>query len=423
MKHGYRHALTLALSQGRGNNRQPLSPSTKGDFQSRVADYLSLERNVSIASAAVFLLGLGEELWKKFIPKYLQALGASTPIIGLFGTAEDFFDAIYQYPGGWIADRFGRRRAFLFFIAVASTGYLVYYFAFAWPLVFIGLAFVMGWQSMASPAIFAVIGDSLPPERRAMGFTLQSILKRVPIVIAPIAGGAIITSMGVAKGVRIGLLITLVFAAITTVLVFKINVVIKTSPPTRISDVWRSFHAALKRLLISDVIIRMCEGMTGVLTILYVTNVQGFSTAVFGTLIAIQMIVSILVYIPAGKIADRIGRKPFVIATFVSFALFPLAIIFASNFTLLIAAFVIGGLREIGEPSRKAMIVDFARDDLRARSVGLYYLIRSLSITPAAAIGGLLWKLSPQVPFVVAGVIGLIGTIVFALTVEERFAS
>ena len=64
-----------------------------------------------------------------------------------------------------------------------------------------------------------------------------------------------------------------------------------------------------------------------------------------------------------------------------------------------------------------------ARDDLRARSVGLYYLIRSLSITPAAAIGGLLWKISPQVPFVVAGVIGLVGTLVFTLTVEEKYAS
>jgi len=96
---------------------------------------------------------------------------------------------------------------------------------------------------------------------------------------------------------------------------------------------------------------------------------------------------------------------------------------FARNFGFLILAFVIGGLREIGEPSRKAMIVDSARDDLRARSVGLYYLIRSLSITPAAAIGGLLWKISPQVPFVVAGVIGLVGTLVFTLTVEERYAS
>jgi MFS family permease len=256
-----------------------------------------------------------------------------------------------------------------------------------------------------------------------MGFTLQSILKRVPIVIAPLIGGTMIVSLGILKGVRAGLLISLLLAALTFLLVLQVNIEIKSSAATNIRGVWRSFHRALKRLLISDVIIRMCEGMTGVLTILYVTNVQGFSTARYGTLVAIQMVTSILVYIPAGKIADRIGRKPFVVATFASFGLFPIALIMAPNFAFLIAAFIIGGLREIGEPSRKAMIIDFARDDLRARSVGLYYLVRSLSITPAAAIGGLLWKISPQVPFIVAGVIGLIGTIVFTLTVEERYAS
>jgi MFS family permease len=392
-------------------------------LRARLTDFLSLEANVSIASAAVFLLGLGEELWKKFLPKYLEALGASTPVIGLFGTVEDFFDAIYQYPGGWLADHLGRRRAFLIFVALASVGYVIYFFASTWPLVFLGLAFAMAWQSMASPAIFAVIGDSLPPERRAMGFTLQSILKRVPIVVAPIIGGAMIASLGVVKGIHAGLLITLGLAGVTLLLVMKVNIAIKAADTTNIGGVWRSFHAALKRLLISDVIIRMCEGMTGVLTILYVTNVQGFSTARYGTLIAVQMVVSILVYIPAGRIAGRIGRKPFVIMTFVCFALYPLAIIFASSFALLILAFVIGGLREIGEPSRKAMIVDFAQDNLRARSVGLYYLVRSLSITPAAAIGGLLWKVAPQLPFIVAGIIGLLGTVVFTLTVEEKFAA
>lgn len=90
------------------------------------------------------------------------------------------------------------------------------------------------------------------------------------------------------------------------------------------------------------------------------------------------------------------------------------------NFPLLVTAFVIGGLREIGEPARKAMIVDFAREDVRARSVGLYYLVRSFSITPVAAIGGLLWQTSPQIPFVTAGLIGLAGTLVFVLTVRER---
>jgi MFS family permease len=389
----------------------------------RAADYLGLERNVAVASAAVFLLGLGEELWKKFLPKYLEALGAGVGIVGLFGTAEDFFDAVYQYPGGWLADRAGRRRAFLVFIAVACVGYIAYLLSPSWPWAFVGLAFAMAWHSMASPAVFAVIGDALPKGKRAMGFTLQSMLKRVPMVVSPLAGGALIAGLGVTRGVRVGLIITLVLAALTALLVLAINIPVKARDTVNIKGVWRSFHHALKRLLVSDILIRTCEGMADIFVILYATNVLGVSVAEYGVLVAIQITTSILVYIPAGKIADRVGRKPFVIATFLCFALYPVAVVMASGFASLVVAFVIGGLREIGEPSRKAMIVDFARDDLRARTVGLYYLMRSITITPSAAIGGLLWKLAPGVPFVTAGVIGLVGTIVFAATVEERYAS
>ena len=392
-------------------------------WRGRLVDYLSLERNVAIASAAVFLLGLGEELWKKFLPKYLESLGAATPVIGLFGTTEDFFDAIYQYPGGWLADRLGRRRAFVIFIALASAGYLIYLLSPSWPFIFVGLGFAMAWHSMASPAIFAVIGDALPKERRAMGFTLQSMLKRAPMVMSPLVGGALIAAMGIKAGIRMGLSITLILSAVTVLIVRAIHIPVKIAETVNIRGVWRSFHQALKRLLISDIIIRTCEGMADVLIILYVTNIKGISVAQYGMLVAIQITTSILVYIPSAKIAGRIGRKPFVIATFLCFALFPVAVVLASSFALLIVAFIIGGLREIGEPSRKAMIVDFAQPELRARTVGLYYLVRSITITPSAAIGGLLWKITPQAPFITAGVIGVIGTSVFALTVEERYAS
>src|SRR6185295_9298177 len=212
-------------------------------WHDKIIRYLSLERNVTIASSAVFLLGFGEELWKKFLPKYLEALGASIPVIGLFGTAEDFLDAIYQYPGGWIADRFGRRRAFFLFLGLAFIGYLIYLFGPSWPFVFLGLAFAMAWQSMASPAIFAVIGDALPAEKRAMGFSIQSILKRVPIVIAPIIGGIIIASRGVISGVRLGLIVTLAIAALTALLLSFINITRAAHNPINIFGVWKSFES------------------------------------------------------------------------------------------------------------------------------------------------------------------------------------
>jgi len=156
--------------------------------------------------------------------------------------------------------------------------------------------------------------------------------------------------------------------------------------------------------------------------VIYATSVLGVSAPQYGSLIAIQMATSILVYVPASKIADRTGRKPFVIATFLCFAAFPVAVILSKSFLGLVAAFVVGGLRELGEPARKAMIVDLARPDIRARSIGLYYLLRSSAIAPAAFVGGLLWKVAPSVPFVAAGAVGLAGVVLFALTVDERYA-
>jgi MFS family permease len=370
----------------------------------------------------VFLVGLGEELWKKFLPKYLESLGASVAAVGLFGTAEDFFDAIYQYPGGWLADHWGRRRAFLIFLAAAIAGYLIYLSSPAWPYLFLGLAFVMAWQAMGSPAMFATIGDALPKERRAMGFTVQSMLKRIPMVISPLIGGAMIGALGLQKGIRAGLFVTLGLAAFAAALLLSLRLPTAARDTVRMSGVWDSFHPTLKRLLASDIVIRMCEGMADIFVVLYVTNVSGVTIPKYGVLVAIQLMTAILIYVPSAKIAARVGRKPVVIATFLCFALYPIAVILAHNFGGLILAFMVGGLREIGEPSRKAMIVDLAERQLRARTVGLYYLVRSLSITPASAIGGLLWRVRPEIPFVTAGLIGVAGTLLFAVFVKEQQA-
>jgi predicted MFS family arabinose efflux permease len=102
------------------------------------------------------------------------------------------------------------------------------------------------------------------------------------------------------------------------------------------------------------------------------------------------------------------------------FALFPLAVQWAHGFTMLVAAFVIGGLKEMGEPARKAFIVDLADPAERARAVGVYYTIRNLLIVPAGIIGGVLWKYDPQAPLQVAGAIGMLGAAAFWITSRGR---
>src|SRR6059036_687257 len=391
--------------------------------RARVSAALGLERNIVAVSVAMFLLALGENLWKRFLPKYLEALGAPVAAIGLFGSFQDLLDGVYQYPGGWIGDRYGRRRALLLFVALATIGYALYWIAPSWPFVFVGLLFVMAWSSMASPTLFAVVGDALPKERRALGFTVQSILRRIPIAVAPTLGGLAIAAYGVRGGIHLGLAITVGLAVLTLAAVRRVDIPVSVDVvPIHIVTVWRSLPTPLRRLLTSDIVIRTCEGLVDVFLVLYAINVIGLGAAAYGVLIGVQMTTAILSYLPVARLADRIGRKPFVIATFVAFAAFPVAVVLAHDFATLVVAFVVGGLREIGEPARKALIVDLVRPSLRARSIGLYYLIRSVTIAPAAVVGGLLWEIAPALPFWVAGGIGLVGVVVFAATVDERYA-
>jgi MFS family permease len=399
-----------------------VAPARSGRL-GRVRHLLALERNTLAVVVAMFLMALGENLWRRFLPKYLEALGAPIVAIGAYGSVEDALDGLYQYPGGWASDRYGRRHALLLFVTLAAIGYLVIAAAPAWPVVFVGLLFIMSWTSMASPTLFAVVGDALPAGRRSVGFSVQAILRRVPILVAPALGGTVIAAVGIRAGVRAGLMTSVALALVTLAVVRRMRLDHPAVPAQAdIKVVWRSLPGPLRRLLVSDICIRTCDAMVDVFLVLYAVNVVGISAPVFGSLIGVQMATVILCSLPAAHLADRFGRKPFVIATFVAFASFPLAVVAAHSVAGLVGAFVVGGLREIGEPARKALILDLVRPDVRARGVGLYYLLRSLAIAPAATVGGLLWRVSPTVPFLMAGAIGGVGVLLFILTVDERHA-
>lgn len=387
---------------------------------SRLKAFLGLERNIVVLLAALVLLGLGEELWSSFVPKYLEALGAGVFVWTGYRALKDLLDAIYQYPGGVLADRLGRRRALVTFNLLAIGGYCLYAVSLHWSLVLVGTLFVAAWSSMSLPATFAVIGDSLAGGRRAIGFSVQSILKRLPIVVAPALGGWLLGRMGVISGFRSAMVftITLAFAALVFQQRFYRDPPLERPPhPSGVRRTFRDFHPGLKRLLVSDILARLGEGLPAALIVIYATTNLGASVALFGGLRGLQMLTAILLYIPAGKLAERWGQAPFIALTFGFFALFPL--VFAAFPLLsgvsvpafLTGAFVIAGLREIGEPARKAMIVDLAGEERRGEVVGVYYLIRGLSVAAAPLLGGALWARSPQWTFLAAGAFALLGAL------------
>ncbi len=377
-------------------------------------------RNVAVLAASLFGLALGEELWQAYMPAYLSALGASGLVVGLFGSSRDLLDGLYQYPGGWLADRVGRRRALMIFTTLAFAGYTTYAAARSWPVVFAGLIGVMAWKAGAFPTTFAVIGDSLPRERRAVAFSVQSVLVRVPRLIGAPVGGLLIASLGILAGVRAALLVTLLLAlGVLVVQSYGYREDRAPSPPgrpDRLRAVVAGMPRPLRRLLAADCLVRIGEGVATSFIVLFVLQVRHLSAADYGVLYAVQQAVAIAFYLPGGRIADRAGRGPLVALTFVFFALFPLAVRFATSFPALVAAFCLGGLKEIGEPARKSLIVDLAPGHQRGRTVGAYYAIRNLLVVPAGIVGGLLWQHAPTLPLDAAFAVGTLGTAIFALT-------
>jgi DHA1 family purine ribonucleoside efflux pump-like MFS transporter/DHA1 family bicyclomycin/chloramphenicol resistance-like MFS transporter len=314
-----------------------------------------------------------------------------------------------------VADRFGRRRALLLFVALAGAGYACFWAAPSWHWLFAGQALAMAWTSMASPTLFAVVGDALPAGRRSVGFAVQSVVRRVPIVIAPAVGGAAIAAYGLRAGIRGGLVVAMGLSCVTLATVASVRLpVIAGQQAGGLAGVWASFPRRLRRLLAADVLVRTCEGMVDVFVVLYALDVVGISAPQFGLLVSVQMVTAIASYFAGARIALRWGQGTAVTLTFAAFTLYPVAVALSGGLGGLALAAVVGGLRETGEPARKAMIVDFAQPHLRARSVGLYYLVRSVAVTPAALVGAVLWRIGPATPFFAASVTGLLGTLLFA---------
>jgi MFS family permease len=392
--------------------------------QTTARQYLGLNRNVAVLALSIFGLGLGEELWQSYLPKYLTALGASGATVGLFSSLKDLLDGLYQYPGGWAGDRFGRKRALTLFTLTAMCGYALYALAWNWVVVFAGLWLVMAWKAGAFPVTFAVIGDALPQGRRVMAFSVQSVLVRLPRVVGAPLGGLLIASFGAVTGVRVAAGITLLLATVVLITQrrgYREKAVVENGfEHTPAPTILARMPSQLKRLLVAECFVRFGEAIAAAFIVLYVTNVLGHSAPTFGALYALQQAVSLVMYLPSERLADLTGRRPLIALTFLFFALFPLAVQWAQGFPALVAAFVIGGLKEMGEPARKALIVDLADPAQRARAVGVYYTIRNLLIVPAGAIGGILWAHSPHAPLQVAGAVGMLGVAAFWITSKKK---
>jgi MFS family permease len=382
-----------------------------------IAEFLALRRNTSLLLIALVLAGTGERLWLAFAPKYLQTLGATVLVIGLFDALQTLLGALYAYPGGWLTDRLGQRRSLLLFSVLATSGYALVLLWHHWLALLLGAFLFLAWSALSLPTTFTVVATSLKADRHTMGIGVQSMVRRVPMMIGPLIGGILIDRFGWTAGIQYALLLCIVLSAVTMLFQWRmadpgLAAATETNPGGFVFVV-KSFTPALRELLVSDILIRFCERIPYAFVILWAMNHGGVSARQFGVLTSIEMITAMLCYIPVAHLADKYGRRPFVLVTFLFFTLFPVSLLWANTFGGLALAFMIRGLKEFGEPSRKALIIGEARPEMRARTYGAYYLIRDCVVTTGSFLGAWLWSVGPHVNFAGAAICGALGTLWF----------
>jgi len=399
----------------------------------KISEFLALRRNTSLLLVALVLAGTGEKLWLGFAPKYIEVLAHGLLsaaqiilVIGVFDALQTFLGAIYAYPGGWLTDHWGQRKSLLLFSLVSIAGYILVLLWQSWLALLLGSFLFLAWSALSLPATLSVIATSLQSHRHTMGVGVQSLIRRVPMMLGPLLGGWLLTRFGWTDGVRYALTLCIAMSLLTFAFQWFMfesdagradlpvsQAAQQRRPTMTFLGVVKTFTPALRELLVSDILIRFCERIPYAFIILWAIDHGGLTAQQFGYLVTFEMVTAMLCYLPVAHLADKYGRRPFVLITFVFFTLFPVTLLFAHDFRWLALAFVVRGLKEFGEPARKALIIGEAVPELRARTYGAYYLIRDCTVTSGSFLGAWLWSVSPQANFIGAAICGALGTIWF----------
>jgi MFS family permease len=409
-----------------------------------LAQWLGLNRATLAVLAVIGCLGLSEEIWSNFLSLHLKdqaaastAAGAvleAATYMGIIASAKNLLEGFGYIIGGSLAHRMGPRVALAVSAAPMAIGFTIMLATRApWAIV-IGALLMTNWEPLSVPATFDVVGSEIPKNRRTIAFAMQGIQKRLPKVLGPALGGVVLSAIGY------WLNLSLAFALVGLAVILQLMLTKRMRPrdvPTHVplGTILKEMPRDLRLLLSAEIFIRWGDWFARDFAVLYVVTVltqqwgwnTRTATETSGFLLSIMAVTALVTYIPMAKWIDRSDSpRPFIGVTFMLFALFPICLVLLPKACArlglpvmlgLVLTYVINGLRELGEPARKALISTGFPPEVRARAVGLYWGLRSFAFCPAPLVAALLWaRIGPDGTFLIGGLIGLLGTLWYAIS-------
>jgi len=389
--------------------------------------------NFLIMVASWLVLDFASELPATYYPLYVQALGGTAATIGLIGAVEAISRGIVQIPGGYLADKYGRKWLITSMTFVAAFSRLLYVFAPTWEWILVG-AFLVGITNIYGPALMAIVADSTPKEKRGMAYSIITLINSVSTTPAPLLAGLLYARMGLIPSMRLGYGIALAGFLVAALLRIRLKETVEkpekfnagevaATIPASLKDsfnVWKLLPRAAFMFFVSNLFASFAIGLFQPVYTLYAVNDLGIDPVALSYVMTAMFVTMIIVAIPSGKLIDKAGRKvPLIIAGVASILWVPL-LVYGDFWRLILAMTLAGLLIVLFNAAGNTLFADLIPREHRGKANGALGFWSMLAMSAGQIAGGWLYdNVNHQLPFWGEAVMMVPSLLIIILWIKE----
>ena len=381
-------------------------------------EFSFIKGNYAVLVASWILIDFAAELPGTYYALYVLELGATETILGMIGLFSFLSLASMQFPGGYLADKFGRKWLISTMTFGVALSYVLYALAPSWHFILVGAILMSLSNSTYQPALMAMVADSVPSERRGMGFGIIMLIPSASTTPGPLVAGLLYSNFGLVQGMRIGYgVVVILFLVAATLRVLLLKETVMHAQKPRLAELLQSYPIAMKEsfsvwaslpksmfyLFLSFAVITFGFSTTQLYLVVYAVDELLIDEALWPLILTALFVTMIALSIPLGKLVDRFSRKIPILAAYVIFGGAMWLFVNGDIAKLFISLVLIGVGQVLMNAAFGALQADLTPREQRGKVNGFTNFMNYILMAVGSLAGGFLYEhVSPQAPFYIS---------------------